>query len=81
MSVKIRLMRQGMKKRPEYLIIATDSEGKRDGAYLDRIGYYYPKAKTTQEKVKLNKEKLNLWLGRGGQMSETVGQLVKLASE
>lgn len=81
MSVKIRLSRQGAKKHPQYLIVAVDSAKKRDGAYLDKLGYYYPKAKTAKEKVQLNLEALKRWQAKGAQLSETVGQLLKSSAK
>ena len=77
MAVSIRLARQGAKKRPQYMIIAVDSSKKRDGAYLENLGHYYPKATTTAEKVKVNLEAVNAWIAKGAQPSQTVGQLLK----
>jgi small subunit ribosomal protein S16 len=73
----IRLSRQGAKKHPQYLIIATDKDKKRDGAYLAKIGHYYPKAKDPKEKIQVDLEALRAWQAKGAQMSQTVGQLVK----
>lgn len=77
MAVTIRLSRQGAKKNPNYLIVAVDSAKKRDGAYLEKLGQYNPKAKTLAEKVKVNAEAVLTWKKKGAQMSETVGQLLK----
>ncbi len=77
MAVTIRLSRQGAKKRPQYLVVAVDSNKKRDGQYLERLGHYFPKAKTNAEKIKLNVDAVNAWIGKGAQVSETVGQLLK----
>ncbi len=77
MAVTIRLSRQGAKKHPQYLIVAVDSAKKRDGAYLEKLGYYFPKAKTAQEKVKVNLEQVKAWQAKGAQTSQTVGQLLK----
>ncbi len=77
MAVTIRLSRQGAKKNPQYLIVAVDSAKKRDGAYLENLGHYYPKAKTAAEKIKVNHEALKAWQAKGAQFSQTVGQLVK----
>ncbi len=79
--VKIRLARQGAKKRPEYLIVAVDSNKKRDGEYLEKIGHYYPKAAKPADKIKLNKEVLQAWITRGAQPTQTVGQLIKLIAQ
>ncbi|OFZ52407.1 MAG: 30S ribosomal protein S16 [Bdellovibrionales bacterium RIFOXYC1_FULL_54_43] len=77
MAVTIRLSRQGAKKNPQYLIVAMDSANKRDGAYLENLGHYYPKAKTASEKVKVNLEAVKAWQNKGAQLSQTVGQLIK----
>ena len=77
MAVTIRLSRQGAKKNPQYLVVAVDSAKKRDGAYLEKLGHYYPKAKTPAEKIQVNIDLVKAWLGKGAQVSETVGQLLK----
>lgn len=77
MSVTIRLSRQGAKKNPQYLIVAVDSAKKRDGAYLQNLGHYYPKAKETKDKVKVDHEAIKAWQAKGAQCSQTVGQLLK----
>lgn len=77
MAVTIRLSRQGAKKNPQYLIVAVDSAKKRDGAYLESLGHYYPKAKEAKDKVKVNMEAVKAWQTKGAQFSQTVGQLLK----
>lgn len=77
MAVMIRLSRQGGKKNPEYLVVAVDSSRKRDGAYLENLGRYFPKAKEPKDKFKVNHEALKAWQSKGAQCSETVGQLLK----
>lgn len=77
MAVTIRLSRQGAKKNPQYLIVAVDSNKKRDGAYLENLGHYFPKAKTNAEKIQINQDALNAWRAKGAQCSQTVGQLLK----
>ncbi len=77
MPVTIRLSRQGAKKNPQYLVVAVDSAKKRDGAHLENLGHYYPKAKTNAEKLKVNLEAVNAWKAKGAQVSQTVGQLLK----
>jgi small subunit ribosomal protein S16 len=77
MAVTIRLSRQGAKKNPQYLVIAVDSNKKRDGAYLQNLGHYYPKAKDPKDKFKVNLEAIKAWQGKGAQVSQTVGQLLK----
>lgn len=77
MAVTIRLSRQGAKKNPQYLIVAVDSAKKRDGAYLENLGHYYPKAKAAKDKIKVNLDALKGWQAKGAQTSQTVGQLLK----
>jgi small subunit ribosomal protein S16 len=77
MAVTIRLSRQGAKKHPQYLIIAVDSAKKRDGAYLEKLGHYFPKAADPKDKVKVNLEAVNAWRAKGAQVTQTVGQLLK----
>ncbi len=77
MAVTIRLSRQGAKKNPQYLIVAVDSAKKRDGAYLQNLGRYYPKAKEPKDKIQVNQEAVQSWVAKGAQLSQTVGQLLK----
>jgi small subunit ribosomal protein S16 len=77
MAVTIRLSRQGAKKQPTYLVVAVDSEKKRDGAYLANLGQYFPKAVKNEDKLKINLEMLKAWQAKGALLSQTVGQLVK----
>lgn len=81
MSVTIRLSRQGAKKHPQYLVVAVDSTKKRDGAYLEKLGYYFPKSKDAKDKVKLNLDQIKAWQAKGAQVSETVGQLLKIKAK
>lgn len=75
--VRIRLRRSGAKKRPYYRIIAIDSREKRDGGYIDSLGYYAP----LEKKLFVDLEKYNLWLSRGAQPSNTVLKVVKRYQE
>lgn len=80
MAVKIRLSRQGPRNKPQFMIVVMDEDKKRDGEYLDKIGFYYPKAKTPKEKIKIQPELLKKWISRGAQLTQTVGQLIRHAS-
>ena len=75
MSVKIRLTRKGAKKRPFYRIVAADSEAPRDGRFLEVVGHYNPLTDPAQ--VTIDQEKLNKWVERGAQISETVRSLLR----
>jgi small subunit ribosomal protein S16 len=81
MAVSIRLSRQGAKKHPQYLIIAVDTAKKRDGAYLEKLGHYYPKAKTPKEKLEVNLEAVKRWQAKGARVTQTVGQLLKILAK
>lgn len=81
MAVKIRLSRQGGKKNPLYLIVAVDSAKKRDGVFLEKLGSYSPKEKVSKNKVKIDAAKVQAWVDRGALMTQTVGQLVKIATK
>ena len=74
--VKIRLARGGRKKRPFYRIVAADSRMKRDGRFLEVVGFYNPIA--TPKELKINTERVEHWIGEGAQMSQTVANLMKL---
>lgn len=75
--VAIRLARGGTKKRPFYHVIVTDSRNRRDGRYIERIGFFNPIATDREESLRLDQMRLKYWLGVGAQPSERVEQLMK----
>lgn len=75
MSVKIRLSRHGGKKRPFYRIVVSHKGFPRDGRYIEQVGTYDPKA--VSGGVKIDREKVEKWLSRGAQPSQTVSELIK----
>ncbi|WP_018230163.1 30S ribosomal protein S16 [Methyloversatilis universalis] len=76
--VVIRLARGGAKKRPFFNIIATDSRNRRDGRFIERVGFYNPVApEGTPGRLTVNAERLAYWEGVGAQLSPTVARLVK----
>lgn len=75
--VKIRLTRQGAKKRPYYKIIAVDSRAQRDGRPLEYLGTYDPK--TNPEQITVRTEALDAWVKKGAQLSPTVKSLIRRA--
>ena len=75
--VKLRLKRMGTIDKPFYRIVAVDSRKKRDGKYLDNIGYYDPK--TDPLTLKIDSDKALYWLGVGAQPSDTVRSLLRKA--
>ena len=80
MAMKIRLARGGSKKRPHYAIVATDSRMPRDGRFLEKLGTYNPLlAKDSEDRIKMDVERVQYWLGQGAKASETVASLLKRA--
>jgi small subunit ribosomal protein S16 len=75
--VTIRLTRGGAKKRPFYHVVVTDSRNRRDGRYIERLGYFNPIATGQEEGLKLDLERVNHWLDQGAQPSERVVKLIK----
>ena len=74
--VVIRLSRTGAKKRPFYHIIATDKRNKRDGRFIERIGYYNPLARGQEKKLVAERSRIDYWLANGAQLSDRVAFLV-----
>lgn len=77
--VTIRMTRSGAKKRPFYGIVVTDSRSKRDGSYIERIGFFNPIAKGQEESLRLDLDRVDHWISQGAQTSERVAQLIKVA--
>ena len=76
--VKIRLSRGGSKKRPFYHIVATDSRNPRDGKYIERLGYFNPRAHDNEDDIIIDSERLDYWKSVGAQISDRVLNLIKL---
>ena len=75
--VTIRLSRGGAKKQPFYHIVATDSRSRRDGRYIERLGFYNPVARSSAEPVRIDIDRVDYWVSHGAQMSERVSDIVK----
>ena len=75
--VTIRLSRQGSKKRPFYHVTVTDQAAKRDGRFIERLGFYDPLASGRAETVRLDLSRAEYWLSVGAQPSESVAKLIK----
>ncbi len=75
--VTIRLSRGGSKKRPFYHISVTDSRKSRDGRFLERVGFFNPIARGQEERLRLDQERFDYWVGQGAQVSDRVAKLVK----
>jgi small subunit ribosomal protein S16 len=80
MAVAIRLARGGSKKRPYYRIVVADSRNARDGRFIEKVGTYNPLlAKDSPERVKLDADRINHWLGVGAQPSDRVARFLDVA--
>ena len=75
--VTIRLARTGAKRRPFYHVVVTDSRNRRDGRYIERIGFYNPGAAGEEVRLKLDAERAQYWVAKGAQTSERVAKLLK----
>ena len=75
--VVIRLSRGGAKKRPFFNMVVTDSRNRRDGRFIERVGFYNPVAAEGEEGLRVQMDRLSFWQGRGAQLSPTVARLVK----
>ncbi len=75
--VVIRLSRGGAKKRPFYHLVVTDSRKRRDGSYIERIGYFNPIARGQEVRLHIEIEKLNHWQKVGAKLSDRVSALIK----
>jgi len=75
MSVKIRLKRMGMKKKPLYRVVVADIRSPRDGRFIEEIGYYDPMKQPAE--IKIDNEKAATWLKNGAQPTDTVRVLLK----
>ena len=77
MAVRIRLTRTGRKNEPQWRIAVFDSRTRRDGKYLENLGIYDPRAKKPEEKVKLDQERYQHWIGKGALPTDSLGRLLK----
>jgi len=75
--VTIRLARGGSKKRPFYHLSVSDSRNARDGRYIERVGFFNPIARGQEERLRVDSERVNYWLGQGATTSERVAKLLK----
>ena len=80
MAMKIRLARGGSKKRPFYRIVAADSRMPRDGRFIEKLGTYNPLLpKDSEERVKMNMERVQYWLGEGAQPTDRIARFLEAA--
>jgi len=77
--VVIRLARGGAKRRPFYNVVVADSRNRRDGRFIERVGFYNPIASEGEEGLRLAHDRIAYWEQRGAKLSDTVAMLVKRA--
>jgi small subunit ribosomal protein S16 len=75
----IKLMRTGAKKRPSYRIVVKEKQSKRDGAYLENLGTYNPTRQPAE--IKLNLDRVQYWIEKGAQPTDTVSRLIKTSGK
>jgi small subunit ribosomal protein S16 len=73
MATVVRLTRMGRKKRPFYRVVVTDNRKRRDGGWIESIGYYNPL--TDPEVIKVDEDRLNYWIGVGAKLSDRVKKI------
>jgi small subunit ribosomal protein S16 len=78
--VVIRLARGGAKKRPFYNMVVSDSRSRRDGRFIERIGFYNPLATEKEQGLQVAADRLSYWQQQGAQASPTVSRLLKQAT-
>jgi len=79
--VVIRLSRGGSKHRPFFNIIVADKRTRRDGRFIERLGFYNPAAKDNEESIRIAQDRLTYWKSVGAQASPTVVRLIKQAAD
>ena len=75
--VTIRMARGGSKKRPFYNIVVTDSRKPRDSGYIERLGFFNPRATGQEVRLELKQDRIDHWLKEGAQLSTRVNTLLK----
>ncbi len=79
--VSIRLARGGAKNRPFYHVVVTDNRNSRDGAYIERLGFFNPVARGNEERLQLDTERVAYWTKNGAQPTDRVAKLIKDAKK
>jgi small subunit ribosomal protein S16 len=79
--VVIRLARGGAKKRPFYNVVVADARERRDGRFIERVGFYNPMASGGEQPLRLALDRVTYWSGVGAQVSPTVARLVEQAKK
>lgn len=79
--VTIRLARQGSKKNPFYHITVADRTAKRDGRFVERVGFYNPVAKGNSEQLRVDLDRIDYWISVGAKPSDRVQKLIRRARD
>jgi len=79
--VTIRLQRGGAKKRPFYQLVVADSRRARNGRFIENIGFFNPTAQGQAERLRVDLERVEYWVGVGASLSDRVSSLVKEAKK
>lgn len=79
--VTIRLSRSGAKKRPFYHLTVTDSRNSRDGRFIERVGFFNPVARGQEERLRIDRDRIEYWQGQGAQLSDRVAKLLTVAPQ
>jgi small subunit ribosomal protein S16 len=74
--VIIRLARGGAKKRPFYHVVVTDKRNRRDGRFIEKVGFFNPIAKGKEMRLTLELDKINAWIAKGAQLSDRLNSLL-----
>lgn len=77
--IVIRLARGGSKKQPFYRLVATEKSSRRDGRFIEKLGYFNPVARGNDVELHIDIARVDHWLGHGAQLSDTAKSLVKRA--
>ncbi|MDH5484849.1 MAG: 30S ribosomal protein S16 [Gammaproteobacteria bacterium] len=77
--VTIRLSRGGAKKKPFYHVVVTDSRSRRDGRYIERVGFFNPMARGAEKELELSLDRVEHWVSQGAATSDRVKSLIKQA--
>jgi len=78
MATVIRLQRGGRKKRPFYSVVVTDERNRRDGSFIEKLGFYDPCSQP--ENINLDLDRVHSWIGKGAKTSDRVASLIKKSS-
>ncbi len=78
--VVIRLARGGAKKNPYYRLVVADQRFKNTGRFIEKVGFYNPSARGSEEKIRLDQARIDHWVSQGAQLSPRVKRVLKEAS-